>query len=218
MSLTHIKQEPDTSPPTIKHESPPRLSRTPICPPLPPELWIRILSYHNDLTHLWCTCRRVSALFRDYVEQVFAESHLKDTSIDFLLEKYNLGGKSRRPEIPTSFARFSQDKYKYTVYFRDKRPKKDVTGGGSKKEKGEYERVMQRWADNILNIMPEMPNYTIRVGNMVNDTVLPGLGLRSEEREIGFDWRGMFQAFFREQERLRIMKERWVCDCLIHNV
>ncbi|KAF2647594.1 hypothetical protein K491DRAFT_699539 [Lophiostoma macrostomum CBS 122681] len=76
----------------------------PQCPSLPPELWIRILSYHTDLLHLWTTCRLVSPIFSAYVEQAFAETHLRTARIDFMLEKHNLGGRTHRPEVPCTFA------------------------------------------------------------------------------------------------------------------
>jgi hypothetical protein len=199
-----IKQEDTEDPP-----------RQPLCPSLPPELWIRILSYHADLTHLWISCRAVSQSLRAYTEHVFAELHLKDTFIDWQLEKYNLGGKSRRPEIPTSFYRFSTDKGKRLAYFRDKREKNDVVpynGVGKVKSNIKYQMVVNRWKENVSSIRPEMPNYTIEVDGLVNDTAIPGVELNVDDREIGFDWRGAFQAFFREQERIRVLKKRWVCS------
>ena len=191
-------------------------SRTPLCPSLPPELWIRILSYHTDLTHLWMTCRAVSLSLRAYTEQVFAELHLKNTFIDWQLEKYNLGGKSRRPEIPTSFHRFSGDRHKSLVYFRDRRDVEDVVphnesiGNGKGKVSVKYQMVMDRWEENVTSIRPEMPNYTIEVDGVVNDTEIPSVELDIDDREIAFDWRGMLQAFFKEQERIGVLKKRWV--------
>ncbi|KAF2245607.1 hypothetical protein BU26DRAFT_71780 [Trematosphaeria pertusa] len=187
--------------------------RSPQCPSLPPELWIRILSYNTDLTHLWTTCRQISHSFRAYTEQVFAESVLRDTHIDFQLEKYNLGGKSKRPEIPTSFSHFELGaklhgggRDKSVAWFKDKRKKGDVAGGAAGMA---YKRVMQRWEENVRGWKPEMPHYTIRVGSVVNDTALPNLTINIADREIGFDWRRMFQLFFREQQRLRILKQKW---------
>ncbi|KAF2193217.1 hypothetical protein K469DRAFT_715253 [Zopfia rhizophila CBS 207.26] len=182
-------------------------SRSPSCPSLPPELWIRILSHHHDLTHLWTTCRLISSTFCAYVEQVFAEYHIRSTRIDFQLEKFNLGGKSRRPEIPTTFHRFESSEGKRLVYFRDKRGKREVG-----KEFG-FEKVMERWEDRVRGSKPETPHYTVMIGGVVNDTALPGLAIHAEEREVSFDWRGMFRAFFREQERMRVLKIRWHRDC-----
>ena len=187
----------------------------PHCPSLPPELWIRILTYNTDLTHLWTACRHVSSTFRAYTEQVFAESVIRNTYIDFHLERYNLGGKSKRPEIPTSFQRFElgvklEDggRDRTIVWFRDKRRKCDIAGG----KKKEYDRIMARWDDNVRGLKPQMPNYTIRVGDLVNDTALPDLASSIPDREISFDWRRMYTLFFREQALLRHLKLAWQSD------
>lgn len=179
---------------------------TPQCASLPPEIWIRILSYHSDLTHLWITCRSVSLTFRAYTEQVFAEYVLKETFVDWQLEKYNLGGKSKRPEVPVSYSHFTQDKEKKIVYFKDKRKKSEIG------RKAEFETIMERWQERVKTSKPEMPNYTLRIGCMVNDTALPNLSIGIKDRTVSFDWREMFHLFFREQERLRILKARWYAD------
>ena len=182
------------------------------CPSLPPEVWIRVLTYNTDLTHLWTVCRHVSSHFRAYTEQVFAESVIRNTYIDFQLEKYNLGGKSKRPEVPTSYARFAPSmkldhggRDKAFVRFKDHRKKREI-GGGKKKD---FDRIMERWASNVRQWKPEMPNYTVRVGNLVNDTELPGLSIDVTAREIQFDWRCAFAFFFREEKLLRILQSKW---------
>lgn len=186
--------------------------REPQCAPLPPELWIRILSYNTDLAHLWTACRHVSRTFSAYTEQVFAEYIIRNTYIDFQLEKYNLGGKSKRPEIPTSFSHFvfgtdsdGGGRVKTLACFKDKRRKSDI-GGGRKKE---YDKIMERWESNVRNWKPEMSNYTIRIGSLVNDTALPNLRIDIAKRSISFDWRLMYTLFFREQALIRTLKARW---------
>ncbi|KAF2465716.1 uncharacterized protein BDR25DRAFT_336825 [Lindgomyces ingoldianus] len=181
---------------------------TPTCPSLPPEIWIRILSHHLDLTHLWTTCRRVSSTFQAYVEQAFAETHLRSTQIDFQLEKHNLGGRTRRPEVPCTFSHFSSDAGKLRVYFTDKRGKREV----SREEKGGYEKVMGRWEERVRMSKPETPHYTISLGGTVNDTGLPGLKLNAKERAIEFKWRDMLTLFFREQAWMRALRARWCVD------
>lgn len=187
-------------------------TRTPRCPSLPPELWIRILTYHTDLTHLWAECRHVSSLFRAYTEQAFADSVIRNTYIDFHLEKYNLGGKSKRPEVPTSYSQFqlglkleNGERDKAVVCFRDHRRISEVAGGRRK----EYNRIMERWESNVREWKPQMPNYTVRIGTIVNDTELPGLSVDITSREIQFDWRQMFTLFFREQKLLQILRSKW---------
>ncbi|KAF9730932.1 hypothetical protein PMIN06_005794 [Paraphaeosphaeria minitans] len=190
-------------------------TRTPQCPSLPPELWIRILTYHTDLTHLWTVCRNVSSQFRAYTEQVFTDTALRNTYIDFHLEKYNLGGKSKRPEVPTSFARFvpgfqleNDDKDKTLVCFQDHRKKSEIAGGRKK----EYNRIMERWESNVKEWKPEMPNYTVRIGNMVNDTELSGLSIDIATRQIEFNWRPTLTRFFREEALLCFLRARWEAE------
>ena len=187
-------------------------TRLPQCPSLPPEIWIRILSYNTDLTHLWTVCRRVSSPFRAYTEQVFADSVIRTMQIDFQLEKYNLGGKSKRPEVPTSYARFvlgikleDGGREKSLVCFQDHRKKSEVAGG----KKKEYDRIMQRWESNVKERKPEMPNFTIRIGGLVNDSELPGLSIDISARQIQFDWRRALTLFFREEALLRFLRAKW---------
>lgn len=66
--------------------------------------------------------------------------------------------------------------------------------------------IMQRWQENVETRKPELPNYTICIGDMVNDTHIPGLTVDVEECEVQFNWRGMLQLFFREQAKLDAKK------------
>ncbi|KAF2122319.1 hypothetical protein BDV96DRAFT_482722 [Lophiotrema nucula] len=193
-----------SSSPQIKAEPVPELQ----CPSLPAEIWIRILSYHEDLTHLWTTCRLVSHTYRDYVEQMFAEHHLRNTYIDWPLEKYNLGGKSKRPEVTACFSRFEFEERRTT----GKRKKNGQRKAGKEKTKL-LDKVMERWEDRVKASNAETPNYTIRLYGVVNDTPLPDLVFDMQRKEIGFDWRAMYTAFFREQARLHELKERWRTEC-----
>lgn len=145
--------------------------------------------------------------------------------IDFQLEKYNLGGKSKRPEVPVQFVglgkrgpdnakgrgkKVGQGTGKEIAIFRDKRAKCDVgTSGQGKKAQQEYERVMKRWEENVRLSKPEMPNYIISVDGLINDTALPGLDIVLDKREIQLQWKPMLQLFFRECERLRALKTKW---------
>ncbi|KAF1949534.1 hypothetical protein CC80DRAFT_457311 [Byssothecium circinans] len=186
--------------------------RTPQCPSLPPELWIRILTFNTSLVHLWTSCRHTSHTFLAYTEQVFAEHAIRNTFIDFHLEKYNLGGKSKRPEIPTSFSHFElgvkrEDggREKGKVVFKDKRRRSEI-GGGKRKE---YDRMMERWEGNVRGWRAEMPSFTISVDGMVSDTEIPELDIDISKREITFDWRRMYTLFFREQALFHTLKQCW---------
>ncbi|KAF2817287.1 uncharacterized protein BDZ99DRAFT_457038 [Mytilinidion resinicola] len=207
-------------PPSTPAPSPP----PPYIPSLPPELWIRILTYNADLTHLWTTCRQVSQSFRAFTEQAFADTHLRHTAIHFHLDKYNLGGSTRRPEVVTTFTRFSSSRLKERVYFAHNqtddeipefRIKKTGRGGRGKTKETDIaclrKLLLERWRQQVQDIRPECPNYVIQIGDMVNDTELPGLELDEYTGvEISFEWRRMLDAFFREQERMRRLADSWV--------
>jgi len=45
----------------------------------------------------------------------------------------------------------------------------------------------------------DQPPYSIRVRRDMNDTEIPGLEIDYEKREISFDWRGMYNMFYREE-------------------
>ncbi|KAF2027097.1 hypothetical protein EK21DRAFT_72796 [Setomelanomma holmii] len=183
--------------------------RLPFCPSLPPEVWINVFRYHTDLAHLWCTCRLVSSTIRGCVEYAFAEYFLQDIQIDFQLEKYNLGGKSKRPEVPAIFDRLGKRSEKETAWFRDARPEYPTGKGFGQKARQHYEKTLVRWKENVEAYKPEMPNYTITIGGIVNDTALPGLKINIEEREIRFEWRKMLQLFYREHELAGVLKNEW---------
>ncbi|KAI8941855.1 hypothetical protein NX059_003053 [Plenodomus lindquistii] len=197
----------------------------PLCASLPPEVWINVFRYHTDYTHLWLTCRAVSSSLRACVEYAFAEHFLDSVRIDWQLERYNLGGKSRRPELPVTFDRRRLQRVdaeaigpkhnaKDMAIFRDKRPKSEVTAASAtgKKARQEYDRVMKRWEENVRGYKPEMPNYTISIQGIVNDTPLPGLTIDVDKREVSFEWKPMLQLFYRESLRLRTLKAQYQRD------
>jgi hypothetical protein len=181
----------------------------PLCPSLPPEVWINVFSYHTDLAHLWLVCRRVSSTLRACADYAFAEYFLHDVQIAFQLEKYNLGGKSKRPELPVTFDRLGKSKVKEYAWFIDKRPKSKVCEGTGKKAQDEYQKTMQRWEENVRLCRPEMPNYTISIRGSVNDTALLGLEINTEAREIRFEWMKTLQLFYREHARAQTLKDVW---------
>lgn len=179
------------------------------CSSLPPEIWINIFSYHTDLAHLWNHCRRVSPTLRGCADYAFAEHFMRAVHIDFQLEKYNLGGKSKRPEVPVAFDRLGKGSDKEVAWFRDKRPMSEVGDGSTSRTKKQYDKIIQRWEENVRLWKPQMPNYIISIQGIVNDTALPGLEIDIEAREIRFEWRKMLQFFYREHERQQVLKDVW---------
>lgn len=180
-------------------------SRGSVCPSLPPEIWINILSYHSDLAHLWNTVRRVSPTLRACAERAFGENFLGDVHIEFLLEKHNLGGKRgpHEPAISVEFERIGKGDQEKLAWFRGHM----ITVPWLKDKTPDI--IMQRWCENVERRRPELPNYTITIGNVVNDTHIPGLTVDAAEYEVQFEWRSMLQLFFREHAKLEAWKASW---------
>lgn len=112
------------------------------------------------------------------------------------------------------FVRFSEDAGKRVALFKAKRETEGGVGGERNRRwrlklKIPEAHVTKRWEERVRNSRPEMPNYTIRIGDVVNDTALPGLSFDAENKEISVQWRDMFCAFFREQERFAVLRKRW---------
>ncbi len=155
-------------------------------------------------------CRRISTLLRSCAEYAFGECFLEDVRIDFQLEKYNLGGNSKRPEVPVRFDRLEKRDGKEIAWFKDRRSEEKVSEGQNRrKAQNHFKRVLQRWNENVKEWKPEMPSYTITIGDLVNDTALPGLALDIQKREINFLWKDMLHLFYREYARLEVMKREW---------
>jgi hypothetical protein len=180
-------------------------------PPCPetPEVWVHIFSQHSDPAHLWTACRCISSTLRACAEYAFAEYFLPDVHIDFQLEKYNLGGKSKRPEVSVAFDRLGKLDDKEFVWFKETRSTAMSCIGKGKQGQLEFDKTMRRWEENVNGWKPEMPNYTVSIGGLVNDTALPNLKINTTEREVRFEWRKMIQLFFREHQRVQQLKDIW---------
>ncbi|EDU47876.1 conserved hypothetical protein [Pyrenophora tritici-repentis Pt-1C-BFP] len=126
----------------VAKKAPQKPTREPLCPSLPTEVWINILRFHTDLAHLWNTVRLVSSPLRACVERAFGEHFLPDIHIDFQLEKYNLGGKSKRPEISTRFARRGKGEDGHIAWFKDSHPDADSTREKGKRGRQHHLKIM----------------------------------------------------------------------------
>jgi hypothetical protein len=190
-------------------KTPSETPREPLCPSLPPEIWINIFSHCHDLSHLWNTCRRVSPTLKACAERAFGAFHLKHVQIEFQLDKWNLGGKRgpHEPAITLEFERLGKGEEESVAWFSGHFCGHKAVKG-VKKDKTE-EVIMKRWLENVKNRKPELPNYTISVGSMVNDTHIPGLLVGSEGYKAQLEWRRMLKLFFREQARLEELKAAW---------
>lgn len=205
----HISCSRNTLDAMTREKIPSRFTREPSCPSLPPEIWINIFSFCDDLPHLWQTCRRISPTLRACAERAIGEHFLREVQIEFMLDRHNLGGKRGpyEPAIALDFERLGKgDDAKAAWFSGHFRGHKAVEAAVKDKTKTV---IMQRWRENVDKRKPELPNYTISIGNVVNDTHIPGLVVDDEEYRLRLDWRGMLQLFFREQAELEDLKEEW---------
>ncbi|KAJ8112786.1 hypothetical protein OPT61_g4924 [Boeremia exigua] len=127
-----------------------------------------------------------------------------------MLDRHNLGGKRgpHEPAITLEFERISKGDEEAIAWFSGHfRGHKVVDPKMIDKTKAV---INQRWHENVKNRKPELPNYTITIGDMVNDTHIPGLVIASRDYTMQLDWRGMLELFFREQARLEALKARWL--------
>ena len=192
----------------------PQPIRKPSCPSLPPEIWINIFSFCNDLSHLWQTCRRISPTLKACAERAIGENFLDEVQIEFMLDRHNLGGKRgpHEPAITLDFERLGKGDDASVAWFSGHfRGHKVVEAAMKDKTKAV---IMQRWHENIERRKPELPNYTISIGDMVNDTHIPDLTVDDEKYRMRFDWRGMFRLFFREQAMLEELQTEWEDELL----
>lgn len=179
------------------------------CPSLPPEIWINIFSFCDSLSHLWHTCRRVSPTLKACAERAIGGYFLSEIQVEFMLDRHNLGGKRgpHEPAITLDFEQLGKGEEANAAWFAgDFRGHKAVTAAVKDKTKTV---IMQRWHENVERRKPELPNYTISIGDMVNDTHIPGLVVDDEEYRMRFDWRGMLALFFREQAKLGELQGEW---------
>jgi hypothetical protein len=169
---------------------------------------MNIFQFHTSLTHLWTTCRQISSTLRACVEKTFSEFFLDDAHILFYVDRFNPGGRVRF-QVGVGFDRVGTGDSKELAWFSEE---KEIERTEQKRIWNDNPARMKRWEQNIGKMKPEFPNYTIRIGTMVNDTVLPGLKVDVEKREISFEWRKALDLFFREEVRRETLYTRWKAE------
>ncbi|KAF1930210.1 uncharacterized protein M421DRAFT_59399 [Didymella exigua CBS 183.55] len=183
--------------------------RETLCSSLPPEIWINIFRFSHDLAHLWHTCRRISPTLKACAERAVGEYFLGHVRIEFMLDRHNLGGKRgpHEPAITLEFERLGKGDDACVAYFSGHfRGHRIVDAGMRDKTKAV---IMQRWHENVKRRKPELPNYTISIGDAVNDTHIPGLVIDNDDYKMQLSWKNMLELFFREQARQEQLKVIW---------
>ena len=166
-------------------------------PHLPKEIRATILSHHDtkdpDLLHLWASTRFVSLEFHQTIENLFVKRHLNSVSIYFT----NIYG--------IAFWNTNTNKIIY-----------DWEGFGFLRVSANRKRAIfssgRPVAESVLQKLPvstkEMGTRTelvesrhfVRVGEMINDTPLPGLVVDRERGTMSIEWKRLFELFLAEEK------------------
>jgi hypothetical protein len=195
-------------------------------PTLPAELWLRVLQNiqkEEDLPDLWTSCRHVCTTFKQAVEAIMRENHLRKTWIRFSLGMNTQS--SNREDTLTSgpgtlydedietnmvlsltfeFSHLSEDKTRATFTKIDG---SDVQYTESKL----YEReIRERLQKAVEGRFIECPHNDIVVRREVSDGPIPGLSVDYENLQLTCDWREMYTVFFGELQIFHAHLNKWV--------
>lgn len=193
---------------------------------LPPELWISVLEQHNQPDHLWTTCRRVCSSWRADIPKIFAKKYLQDPRMTCVSTDCGKHEENSINVIDMRFDRFQDDKKTRCVFVeREDSKARHVKPDWPEDKRRRYEKhKYNNWVDcvrwyenkanededtNVEERRYDAPFYQIRVKTMANDTELTGLKIDLEAREVSFEWFGMFDNFFREQDEIDRRMQTW---------
>jgi hypothetical protein len=181
-------------------------------PVLPPELWLRVLQNlveEDDLPHLWMNCRHVCTSFRDAAESIFRGRQFPLVKILFTIGEESIvvmgcllmlkAGKdetfSETSEF--SFAGLSDNEITATLRVEEDTPEE---------LKPEIKESLRIHVDST-NI--EIPHHTIQIRRDVHDGPIPAISVDYDKFEISFDWRGLFTAFYGEEQLYQKLTDKW---------
>ncbi|RDW69906.1 hypothetical protein BP5796_08303 [Coleophoma crateriformis] len=170
-------------------------------PPLPTELWIRILGNLNkdsDLPQLWTSCRHVSTVFRDVVEFMFRGKHLSKTWIHYDLGIHYSEDYARMLiNVKFRFARLSDDRER-AIFHLDQCAEayKDLL----------RRRLRKRVEKHDL----EAPHHSVQVRRDLNDTPIPALQVDYENLELSCNWKSLLSSFYGEARLYHELQGAWV--------
>jgi hypothetical protein len=181
-------------------------------PALPPELWLRVLQNlveEDDLPHLWMTCRHVCTSFRDAAESIFRGRQLPLVKILFTIGEESivivgcllmLKAGNDETDSDTSeflFAKLSENEITATLCVEEDTPDE---------LKPAIKESLRTHVDSI-NI--EIPHHTIQIRRDVHDGPIPAISVDYNKFEISLDWRGLFTAFYGEEQLYQKLTNKW---------
>lgn len=179
------------------------------CPGLPAELWARILENipEEDNTFLWTTCRRVNRTIRAEAERIFRRDRIPKVVLRWTMHRDPASWR-----ITGRFRGFSPDhtRVEFTLteqlinYDGNPRhtPRLNYQGFAYMLQRGDY------LPDPRTSYRGEFvwPAAVIQIGTLFNDTEMPAFSISHDMEYVSFDWRGMCNKFFREEELVERLK------------
>jgi len=211
------------------------------CPTLPAELWLRVLENlqkEEDLPELWTSHRYVCTAFKQAVEAIMRENHLRKTWINFQLGTYilscqrsqNLSEESqlRSPAnshgntdlaLTTTLGEHNDDdedtdvslnsEFEFLHLSEDKTLATFQIDETDEKYKA---IIRKRLREAVEDRIIEAPQYDIQIHRDINDGPIPGLSVDYENLQLTCDWREMFSIFYGEEQIYHQMLGKWVKD------
>ncbi|KAF2091050.1 hypothetical protein K490DRAFT_62381 [Saccharata proteae CBS 121410] len=185
---------------------------------LPAEVLINILRRVYDgplvdnikeLNTLW-QCRQIDEL-KPYVEQVFADKFLDWTFIHIDLGFYIIKWDNEEVDTHLQLAfefKGWEDADRTRAVFRD------LYTYDEKKIWPEHvvKILIKKWKKLMgYEACADVPCYVIQVARLINDTEIPDLEFNYEKREISFDWIGMLDEFFLEENDMKLWDHPEAC-------
>ena len=72
--------------------------------------------------------------------------------------------------------------------------------------------VRARLAEAVNHRFVAAPQYEVQIHRDVNDAPCPGLSLDRENLQLAFDWRGLYNIFFGEEQIYHKLLQKWTED------
>lgn len=179
----------------------------PQCPPLPIEVWAKIISYTTTrsarLSHLWHTLRATSHLLRNAVEMAFRDTHLPFAVI-------NTNANLPHPDLTFRYGRLDQQDSTRAIFDIDE---EDSFG---KYDSHMIDLVGDEWVQKLDGDMqgPEFWRHDVHLRGLKNCTCLPDVRIRRTpgNLEISVKWTRMLDELLGEDLLARQLRNEWAVD------
>lgn len=168
-----------------------------------------VLGEHDDLTHLWNTCRLVSTEFKQLTERIFVTRYLPRTTIFFLCNRsmvyHTIDAKVHLTAQPERFH------FLHVIDVDSKQKAVFTSGRVGDNETAPMQHMARLMQDDALRYMVINLEHTVGIGQEVNDVHLPGLCVDAKLGRLEFDWKEFMSIFYAEEALFRKVLSRMVC-------